>query len=134
MRKFLALSIVLVLLAGGVASAAGKQSRVDRQASRYGVDPSAGAAVQIEASIEGHLWLFIGHRGGDAFWLHAVPLLSADITNSLRSIYDGPDPTTGYTDEVEDETEEYETFTGGPQPTNGVPIRPKTGGASSDDD
>ncbi|NIM01798.1 MAG: hypothetical protein GTN89_13430 [Acidobacteria bacterium] len=136
MRRFLALSVVLVLLAGSVASAASKQSRIDRQASRYDASPAGFATIQIEASIEGQLWLFVGHRGGDAFWLQAIPLLSADITNGLRSIYDGPDPTSGYYDKVDpdDDDDDYDTFDDGLVSGNGIPIRPKTGPDSSDDE
>ena len=50
--------------------------------------------------------LIVGYRDGDGVALHAVPLLDPESGNHVRSIYDGPDPTTGNSDDDEDDDEE----------------------------
>ncbi len=50
--------------------------------------------------------LIVGYRDGDGVALHAVPLLEPEYVNQVRSIYDGPDPTTGRDDDEDDEDNE----------------------------
>ena len=75
--------------------------------------------------------LIVGYRDGDGVALHAVPLLDPESVNQVRSIYDGPDPTTGYTSDDDDEKDEQDTpgleIHGG-----GVTVRPTGAGSTSD--
>jgi len=80
--------------------------------------------------------LIVGYRDGDGVALQALPLLQVEVINQMRSIYDGPDPTTGQTEEEgnkdapsRDEPEIRTINNGG-----GVTIRPVFDSGSNDDD
>ena len=63
-----------------------------------------GVIVQVENTVDGQLWLIVGYRGGNGAWLQIVPLLPHATGNEMRSIYDGPDPTTGFSNDDEEDT------------------------------
>jgi len=69
--------------------------------------------------------LIVGYRDGDNVALHAMPLLREEIVNHMRSIYDGPDPTTGHSDDEEkDDAEASDSSLSGLNTNGGVTIRP----------
>ena len=129
MRRLLTF-FILVIMVSGVVSAAGKRSRVANDPPRYVPHSFNGAIVQLESAGDGRIWLIVGYRAGDGFWLEAVPLLPPETINYMRSIYDGPDPTTGYTSDDEEDKDEPDV-PGVETSGGGVTIRPT--GAGTDD-
>ena len=79
--------------------------------------------------------LIVGYRDGGGIALHALPLLEPEYVNQVRSIYDGPDPTTGR-DEGDDgdDDSESEASIFGMGSGGGVSVRPVGNARSSDDD
>jgi hypothetical protein len=79
--------------------------------------------------------LIVGYRDGAGVALQAVPLLSPNPVNSLRAIYDGPDPITGYDDDEDsDDPSSEDTDVYSMNPTGGVNVRPMGSGTHRDDD
>jgi len=82
--------------------------------------------------------LIVGFRDGDSISLRALPLLPPRIDNQIgnqvRSIYDGPDPTTGFDDDndnnetTRDEPAVFNFGSGG-----GVSIKPASTGSTEGD-
>ena len=103
MRKLLTV-FILAMMVSGVVSAAGKRSRGLGDAPRYLPNSVDGVIVQVENTVDGQLWLIVGYRGGNGAWLQIVPLLPHATGNEMRSIYDGPDPTTGFSNDDEEDT------------------------------
>jgi hypothetical protein len=81
--------------------------------------------------------MIVGYRDGDGVSLRTLPLLPPDLGgNEVRSIYDGPDPTTGYTDDDEkDESSSRDEPTFSTLSTNGgVSIKPVGAGTTHNED
>jgi len=132
MRRLLTV-FLLAIMVGGIASAAGKRSRGGNEPPRYVPRSFDTAIVQIENNADGDLWMIVGYRVGTGYWLQVLPLLPPETVNYMRSIYDGPDPTTGYTSDDEEEKDEPEIegieLNGG-----GVSVRPSGGGRAEDEE
>ncbi len=82
--------------------------------------------------------LIVGYRDGDSVSLRALPLLppqiGGQIGNQVRAIYDGPDPTTGFDDQDEDEAASRDEPTiFGLSTGGGVNIKPASSTTSEGD-
>ena len=77
----------------------------------------------------------VGYRSGESVSLRAFPLLPAEFDNQVRSIYDGPDPTTGFSDdEDENSTTREEPTVDTINTSGGVSIQPVGAGTDNSDD
>jgi len=79
--------------------------------------------------------LIVGYRDGAGVALQAVPLIQPAFGNQVRSIYDGPDPTTGFDDgdDAKDETAEDEDAVFSFGANGSVSLRPVNSGTNDDD-
>ncbi|NIM62810.1 MAG: hypothetical protein GTO30_14550 [Acidobacteria bacterium] len=81
--------------------------------------------------------LIVGYRDGAGVALQALPLLPPEYANAPRSIYDGPDPTTGANgdegDEGDSESSKDEPAVLGLTTNAGVTITPQGNGQNDDD-
>lgn len=80
--------------------------------------------------------LIVGYRDADGVALRAVPLLEPEYVNQVRSIYDGPDPTTGRSegDDDDDDSSGEPSIFGIGGNNSGISIRPVGSARSGNDD
>lgn len=86
--------------------------------------------------------LIVAYRDGDGVSMKTLPVLEPDVQNTVRSIYDGPDPTTGHSDGDDDDNDDSATEQPsiyGSGSSGGVSVRPlgdawsQRGGGGSND-